>query len=201
MALPPNNDTPRGQQLMAIVRAAKEDISQKWENPTKDDLALIGAVIVMYSNMELNLRRFVEILDHENMLPERWKGKSGRLPVGDLETIVEAMPDMSPPNIFALQRIREGRKLRNLLAHLAIKKIPNEDGFVFVSKDEQDFKTILDSTPTPGQVMVSVADGQQLRNMIKMLDGAQMWLAQATKDIEDQHFKKKGASKRSPDKA
>lgn len=84
MALPPNSDTPRGQQLMAIVRAAKEDMSQKWENPTKDDLALMGAVIVMYSNMEMNLRRFVEILDYGNMLPEKWKGKSGKLPVSDL---------------------------------------------------------------------------------------------------------------------
>lgn len=197
MALPPSTDTPRGQQLMSIVRAATEDMTQKWENPSKDDLALIGAVIVMYSTIDFNLRRFVEILDHENILPTKWKGKSGKLPVSDLETIVEALPDMSPANILAIQHVREFRKFRNLLAHFAIKKIPNEDGFVFVTKDEKDFKRVLGESGKPGQAMASVADGGQLRGMIKLLDGVQMWLAQATKDIEDHHFKSE-ASRTSP---
>ena len=80
MALPESRDTPRGRQLMEILKGAAGDVTQHWPSPTKDDLALFGAIIVMYSLMEFNLRRFVEILDHENVLPEVWKGKSGRMP-------------------------------------------------------------------------------------------------------------------------
>ena len=157
--------------------------------------ALFGAIIVMYSLMEFNLRRFVEILDHENVLPEVWKGKSGRMPMGDLENLLEAMPEMAPGNVVAIQRIRENRKLRNLLAHFAVRRFPNEDAFVFVTKSSPDFKRVMGAEPEHGMVMASVADAQQLRDLAKMLDGLMLWVGTATKQIEDEHFRRKGLLK------
>jgi hypothetical protein len=195
MALPPSRETPRGQYLMDILKGAAEDVTQHWPNPTKEDLALIGSIVVMYNYMDFNLRRFVEILDHENLLPEVWKGKTGRMPIADLENILEAMPEMAASNQIAIQRIREGRKLRNLLAHFAVRRFPKEDAFVFVTKYAPDFKRVLGYEPEPGIVMTSVADGQQLRDLSKMLDGLMQWLATATREIEDEHFRRKGLLK------
>jgi hypothetical protein len=195
VALPENRVTPRGLQLMQILNGAAGDVTQQWPNPTKDDLALFGGIIVMYSLMDFNLRRFVEILDHDDILPAAWKGRSGRMPVGDIETVLETMPEMSAPNVMAIQRIRENRKLRNLLAHFAVRRFPTEDAFVFVTKSAADYKRILGTEGTPGVVMASVADAQQLRDVFKMLDGLMVWVGQATKQIEDDHFRRKGLLK------
>jgi hypothetical protein len=200
MALPPSRETPRTLKLMAVVKGAAEDLSRSWPNPTKDDLALIGSIIVMYSYMDFNLRRFAEVLDHEDLLPQAWKGKTGTMPMADVEHIIEQLPEMAIANRIAIQRIREGRKLRNLLAHFAIRRFPNDDAFVFVTKYAPDFKRVLGHNPEPGLIMTSVADGQQLRDLSKMLDGVMLWLGTATTQIEDEYFKRKGISKTSPTK-
>jgi hypothetical protein len=171
---------------MEILKGAAGGVTQHWPNPTKDDLALFGAIIVMYSLMEFNLRRFVEILDHENVLPEVWKGKSGRMPIGDLENMLEAMPEMAPDNVVAIQY---------LLAHFAVRRFPNDDAFVFVTKSSPDFKRVMGTEPEPGMVMASVADAQQLRDLAKMLDRLMVWVGTATKQIEDEHFRRKGRLK------
>ncbi|MBI2716538.1 MAG: hypothetical protein HYX37_19150 [Rhizobiales bacterium] len=180
---------------MSKLRAAKEEITQRWPAPAREDLELIGAIIVMYSYMDFNLRRFVEILDHENLLPTRWKGKSGSIPIGDVETILESMPELTSNNVIAFQRIKQGRTLRNLLAHFAIRRFPDEDAYVFVTKYAPDFKRVLGHDPEPGMVMASVADAVQIRDLRKMLEGVMQWLETATRQIEDEHFRRKGVLK------
>jgi hypothetical protein len=49
MALPQSKETPRGRHLLEILNATKDDVATMWPGPTKDDLALIGAVIVQFS--------------------------------------------------------------------------------------------------------------------------------------------------------
>jgi len=44
-------------------------------------------------------------------------------------------------------------------------------------------------------VMASVADAQQLRDLAKMLDQLMVWVGTATKQIEDEHFRRKGLFK------
>jgi len=49
MALPKSISTDRGKYLQEILIGAGAEALIDWPMPTKDDLALIGSVIVLYS--------------------------------------------------------------------------------------------------------------------------------------------------------
>src|SRR5262245_40994977 len=63
MALRESRETPRGRYLLEIVNKATAEALTEWPMPTKDDLVLIGSVIVLYSYIDFNLRRFIEVLE------------------------------------------------------------------------------------------------------------------------------------------
>jgi hypothetical protein len=86
MALPGSISTERGRYLQNILIGASAEMLIEWPMPTKDDLALIGSVIVLYSYIDFNLRRFIEILDKAGVLPAKWRGKTAKMPIGDIET-------------------------------------------------------------------------------------------------------------------
>lgn len=110
------------------------------------------------------------------------------LSFGDIETIIQAIPDWAPNNVFAFTRIKEFRKVRNLMAHFAVRRFPNEDAFVFVTKSAPDFKRVIGHEPEPGMAMTGVVDVGQVRDIIKVIDGLLSWLSQATREVEDQYF-------------
>jgi hypothetical protein len=188
MALPESRETPRLRYLLDIVNATPGDALIDWPMPSKDDLALIGSVIVLYSYIDFNLRRFIEVLERAKALPKRWLGKTARMPIGDIETIIQAIPDWAPNNVFAFTRIKEFRKVRNLMAHFAVRRFPNEDAFVFITKSAPDFKRVIGHEPEPGMAMTGVVDVGQVRDVIKVIDGLLSWLSQATREVEDQYF-------------
>jgi hypothetical protein len=187
MALPKSISTDRGKYLQDMLVHAKEPLID-WPMPTKDDLALIGSVIVLYSYIDFNLHRFIEVLEKSGKLPARWKGKTAKMPIGDVQMIIETMPDWAPNNQLAFKRITEFRRTRNLMAHFAIRRFPNEDAFVFVTKSPSDFKQVLGYDPEPGMAMTGVADVPQIREAVKMLDGLLTWLSEATRQVEDHYF-------------
>jgi hypothetical protein len=189
MALPKSIATERGKYLQDILVGAEAEMLIDWPMPTKDDLALIGSVIVLYSYIDFNLRRFIEVLERAGVLPGCWKGKTAKMSIVDVLTILEAMPDWSPNNQLAFKRIKEFRGTRNLMAHFAVRRFPNEDAFVFVTKSASDFKRVLGHDPEPGMVMTGVADVPQIREVIKVIDGLLTWLSQATREVEDQYFR------------
>jgi hypothetical protein len=189
MALPKSISTDRGKYLQDILVSAKAEALIDWPMPTKDDLALIGSFIVLYSYIDFNLHRFIEVLEKAGRLPERWKGKTAKMPIAEIQRIIGAMPDWAPNNQLAFRRINEFRGTRNLMAHFAIRRFPNEDAFVFVTKSASDFKRVLGYDPEPGMAMTGVADVPQIREVIKVIDGLLTWLSQATREVEDQYFR------------
>jgi hypothetical protein len=189
MALPESRETPRGRYLLDIVNKATAEALIEWPMPTKDDLVLIGSVIVLYSYIDFNLRRFIEVLERAKVLPEKWQGKTATMPIGDVETIIQAMPDWAPTNLLAFERIKELRKMRNLMAHFAVRRFPDHDAFVFVTKSAPDFRRVLGYEPEPGMAMTGVVDVGQVRDVIKVIDGLQSWLSQATRQVEDHYFR------------
>ena len=88
MALPKSVVTPRGLEPMAKVNAADPAIKD-WPSPTNADCALIGGIVVMYSYVEFNLRRLCEALDRAGLLPIKFKGKSTKLDIGEVEKAVK----------------------------------------------------------------------------------------------------------------
>jgi hypothetical protein len=188
MALPDSVSTERGMYLQAMLAEESAEMLINWPTPTTDDLALIGSVIVMYCNVDFNLRRFIEVLDQANALPAKRTRRTAKMPIGEIENTLENLPDMSPPNVIAIQRIRESRKMRNLMAHFAVRRFPKEDAFLFITKNAADFERVLGQKPNPGMIMTGVADIGQVRDIVKMLDGVITWLSQATREFEDHYF-------------
>jgi hypothetical protein len=191
VALPSSVETERNLYLMKLVRSTSIPIID-WPAPSGDDIVLIGKIIMLYSYIDFNLRRMVEILDHAKVLPAAWLGKSAKMHLSEIETLLETAPDTAPPNVLALTRIKEFRKLRNLLAHFAIKRFPSEDALVFMTKSAADYKRVLGAEADPGVVMTAVVDLAQIRNVCRGLDEIQHWLSTATNDLENEFLKSRG---------
>ena len=189
MALPGSISTERGRYLQKILIGASAEVLIDWPMPTIDDLALIGSVIVLYSYIDFNLRRFIEVLDKAKVLPAKWQGKTEKMHIGDVETILQAIPEWAPNNVLAFERIKEFRKTRNLMAHFAVRRFPNENAFVFVTKSAPDFKRVLGYDPEPGMVMTGVVDVAQTRDALKIIDGLLKWLSQATHEVEGHYLR------------
>jgi len=188
MALPASTETERTLALQAIVRNASEAIIN-WPAPTPDDVILVGKVVVYYSYIDFDLRRFIEVLDHSKRLPAKWLGKTAKMQIGDVETILQTIPDWHPNNVQAFTLIKEFRKLRNLMAHFAIRRFPNDDALVFITKSAADYKRVLGVEPNPGMVMTGVIDLPQIREVCKRIEGLLYWLSQATHQVEDHYLK------------
>jgi hypothetical protein len=92
---------------MDILNAVKGDVAVTWPGPTKDDLALIGAIIVQFSYLDFYLRRAIEVLDHAKMGPEKWRGRTGKMPMGEVEAFMRSMRDMTPQNQLAFDDMKD----------------------------------------------------------------------------------------------
>jgi hypothetical protein len=193
VALPSSIETDRNRYLMDLVRNAAEPIID-WPAPNKDDVVLIGQIVMLYSYIDFNLRRMIEVLDHAKTLPPAWSGRTAKMHLSDIETILETGPDIAPNNALALRRIKEFRKLRNLLAHFAVKRFPTEDALVFVTKSAADYKKVLGAEPDPGVVMTAVADIGQIRDVCRMIEEIQHWLSAATHDLENAYLKSRSGT-------
>ena len=134
MALPPNIETPRGLELQAKYKAAEaaDPAFKDWPMPTKDDFALIGGIVVLFTYVEFDLRRLAETftvpvcyLDRGRVEPwtstlEMSKGLFKRPQCGRGQLDVEA-----------LKTLATHRRLRNLVAHFVVRRFPTIKPFFF----------------------------------------------------------------------
>ena len=74
--LPPSVDTPRGRYLQNILNNTRQSEWADWPMLTRDDDVLVGNIVVLYSYMDLNLRRIAEVTDHAGILPPPWSARS-----------------------------------------------------------------------------------------------------------------------------
>jgi hypothetical protein len=89
--LPANVDTPRGRHLQELARRASQSGRSDWPMPTHNDYVLVGAIVVLYSHMDVNLRRIADLADDNNMLRRPWKGKTAKLTMTDIEKAVMSL--------------------------------------------------------------------------------------------------------------
>jgi|SRR5215213_3784143 len=192
--LPKNSPTERTLHLQAIVDSTSPEELALWPGFKRDDYALIGAFITVYNVVDFNLRRIVEAVERAGKLPAGTKGKAAYLSIGKVEEVVAAVPEFEHKgNQFALKRIREHRGMRNILAHFAGRRFRNEDAFVFVTKSASDFKQIFGKEPPTGVALTAIVDRNQLRNILKLLEGTVAWLGKATVQVEEQWVPKKSS--------
>lgn len=176
--LPPSVETPRGRYLQNILENTKQSEWADWPMLTRDDYVLVGNVVVLYSYIDLNLRRIAEVTDHAGFMQPPWRGKAEKLNITDTETALLTL-DWSDENRGAIKKISMFRGLRNMLAHFAIRRFPKENAFVCLASSARDFERQLGVKPQQGAVLTAVLDVEHVKEAIKHIEDVQLWLAKA----------------------
>ena len=103
MALPKNSETPRLRYLQNIVNQATDSGWVDWPTPKESDYTQFGNIIVLFSYMDVNIRRIVEAAEHAGVLTAPWRGRVRKLNITEAEEAVLSLPDWSEPNKTALR--------------------------------------------------------------------------------------------------
>ena len=189
--LPANVDTPRGRHLQELAQRASQSGWSDWPMLTHNDYVLVGAIVVLYSHMDVKLRRIAELADDNNMLRPPWKGKTAKLTMTDIEKAVMSL-DWSAENLGALEMIAKRRGLRNMPAHFMVRRFPHEDAFLFVAINASDYERQLGIKPRKGQLPSAVVDVDQIKRAMREIEHVQLWLGQATSQFEIMVAKREG---------
>ncbi len=174
--LPPSVDTPRGRYLQNILNNTQQSEWADWPTLTRDDYVLVGNIVVLYSYIDLNLRRITEATDHAGIMQPTWKGKVEKLNITDTEMALLTL-DWSDENRGALNKISMFRGLRNMLAHFAVRRFPKEDAFVCLASSTRDFERQLGVKPELGALLTAVLDVEHVKAAIKHIEHVQLWLS------------------------
>jgi hypothetical protein len=182
--LPKQHATDRSRYLQNLLQLANQDEINLWPMPTKDDFTLVGALVILYSYVDFNLRRIAEACDYLNRLPPPWKDRTDKLNTAEIAQAVQSVPGWSDPNLVALKELEEFRGLRNLVAYFVVRRFPTEDALLFVARNAKDFKRVFGADLQPGQALTAVVDVGQMKRVVAEVENIQLWLAKATVEIE-----------------
>jgi hypothetical protein len=188
MAIPTPLEASKIQYLQDIIdKSTAEDLG-RFPMPTKDDFALIGGLVVIFSYIEFNMLRIVGVMEQIGMVNEKYKGRMDKLSTSDIEEIVKG-GDWSDKNREALDRISELRLARNLFAHFTIRRFPDQDAYFLTTKDVRDFKKIFKRLPEKGTALTAVMEAKQLEDTVKETQQLITWFSKATTGFEEQWIK------------
>jgi hypothetical protein len=132
--------------------------------------------VVLYSYIDLNLRRIAEAADHVGELGVPWKGKAARLTMHSVELAVASL-DWSPENLAAFEKMGKLRGLRNMLAHFVLRRFPGEYAILCVANNARDYERQLGTKPKRGELLTAVFDLGQIKLAQKNIQHVQSWLA------------------------
>lgn len=160
------------------------------ENLVPEDFRIIGAYVQMYNFIEFNCRRCVEIFALAGLLTGRSRQKPQRTSISDLvptiKTVVERMnPTVEDirDSLAKLDEIELRRSFRNLFAHWAARRIPNEDAIVLFSMDGFDQKQIFGvDNPLEDVAQTVIVDLADIRGLIVHMSDYERWIASKTSE-------------------
>ena len=184
--LPKNVDTPRGRYLQGIIANATAEEMNNWPELSDADYKEIGKLIVIFSYIDFNLRRMVEDYDDAGLLPPPWKGRSKKLKIGPVEEAVRGMLNWPNNALGVFDRIAKIRSLRNLVAHFAIRRFPNDDAYFFMGKSASDYKNIFGGEADAAGMLTAALEAPILQAALKEAQQIQIWLAGAASDFAKQ---------------
>ena len=182
--LPKGVETPRLLELKAILDAADFAEIVTWPLPKKEDHELVGRFISIFTYIDLNLCRIVEMADRANLLEPPWAGKTARLTIDNVEDAIISLPGWSEGNLIALQKVKELRCVRNLLGHFAMRLFPKDEAFIFITKSARDYKRAFGGEPPPAILMTSVSERSEVVEALAFAEGLQNWLADLAPQLE-----------------
>jgi hypothetical protein len=186
--LPKSVETPRGLYLKSIAdkACAKPDGLNDWPMLTKDDYVLVGGIVCLYSYVDMNLRRILEVFDRVGELKEPWRSKTSRLSAPEVSDAIQTLPCWGEQERIALFELENGRLFRNLVAHFAIRRFPNDDAFLFLAKSTRDYKRVFGQEPPPGALLTAYADCEPIRSALRRVEGIQNWIGKVAPKLENE---------------
>jgi hypothetical protein len=182
MALPKSIETPRLVDLRAIVAAIPETTLQEWPLVIRSDYTLFGKYITMFGYIDLNLRRIVEAAAYAGIIKEN-KVPAADLKIDKVETAIQTLPGWPVENKRGIALIKEARTVRNLLGHFGVKRFPNDDAYLFLTKSAEDFREAIGEEPTPHQLMFAIAEVKSVREGLKRVENVENWLSHVAAEL------------------
>jgi hypothetical protein len=184
--LPRSNETPRGLYLKALAEKACTTLDglNDWPSPTKEDFCLVGGYVVLFSYVEMNLRRILEVFERTHPPHQYWKGKAGKLSAAGVAAAAQKLPFWGDVERAALARLERARHFRNLVAHFAIRRFPNDDAFLFIAKSANDYKQVFGEEPPHGVLLTAYVECEPIRLALKEVEHIQNWIAQVAPKLE-----------------
>ena len=183
MALPKPLKATQIRYLQDILDNCSDEDIGEFPMPTKDDFALIGALVVIYSYIDFNFMQIIRVMDQSGGMPDKHKGKLAKLTMPDVTEIVSGA-DWSEPNLQALSEIAELRLVRNLMAHFTVRRFPKHDAYFLATRDARDFKQIFGRVPENGAALTAIVKIEQVRKAVKDAEGLVAWFSKAAAGYE-----------------
>ncbi len=190
MALPIEFRNERSEYLEK--EATKYQAHEFW-NLTNDDFMLLGKYIQMYCFIELNIHRLFNKLVSEGVITIKTNKKVS------VPYILDKLIDLVNLNlvessrvddvIAKLKEIKYRRDYRNIFAHWAAKKIPNEDGMIFFTGDALDYNKVLNKKIDPQTVAYTIFDVADIRGLVNHINDYEEWLAHFYAEIYERYKK------------
>jgi hypothetical protein len=176
MALPRSNETARLMHLRSVVEDTDTEHMLAWPRPTDDDFAVFGRIIHAYSTMDFLLRFTAEIMDAQGLLSQPWKGAIATQSIAVISREIQSNQMWSTSHRIGFEQIDLHRRVRNMLAHFLVRRVPEEDAFVFLTKSAADFKQVFGEMPPLENMLFGVTDAAEVYGIEPVLKGLLSWL-------------------------
>lgn len=171
----------RNQRLEYLENEARKYGPHEFGNLTDDDFMLIGKYIQTYCFIELNMHRLFNDLRSIGEIKTKSNDKINFPYIMEkLTLLISSIQSESSKIDSAIDKLKEiqlRKDYRNIFAHWAAKRIPNEDGIIFFAGDALDYKKALNKKIEPGVVAYAIFDVADIRGLIAHMKNYEEWMA------------------------
>lgn len=172
--------------------ASKYQVSELW-NLTNEDFIILGKYIQMYCFIELNIHRLFNLIVSMGLFEIKSKDRVNVAYILDklIELVGDNLVESSKVDetIGKLKEIKLRRNYRNIFAHWAAKKIPNEDGMIFFASDDSDYKKKFGRKINADIAAYAIFDVADIRGLVTHLSSYEEWIAHFSAEVYEQHRK------------
>ncbi|WP_439212620.1 hypothetical protein [Duffyella gerundensis] len=190
MALPIEYRNARAEYLEQ--EASKYQVSELW-NLTNEDFMILGKYIQMYCFIELNIHRLFNSIVSAELFEIKLKGRASIACILDklIELVGDNLVESSKVDetIGKLKEIKFRRDYRNIFAHWAAKRIPNEDGMIFFASDDSDYKKIFGEKIEADMAAYAIFDVADIRGLVTHLSSYEEWIAHFSAEVHEKYKK------------
>lgn len=178
MAIPIETITERVLYLETIY---KKYSVEELESLKHEDLEMFGAYIQTFGFIDLNIQRVFILLKEQGIIKTQ-KGEKEHISfmlnklIEKIDDYVETPDDRNEVKIN-LEEIKLRRPQRNIFAHWCARRIPGEDGFVFMTCDPFEYRKMFSEKITTGDILYSIQDAADLRGLTIHIRKYDEWIA------------------------